>query len=66
MTRAEFAFVSEAARTADSSADTIRRAFDRGDIVGLRMPNGVRLIDRASLEAFAQHRRDGRKRGCRS
>lgn len=42
--------ITEAAQLARVSADTIRRAFDRGEITGRRTsPGGNRKLDRASV-----------------
>jgi excisionase family DNA binding protein len=48
--------VGEAARAAVVSDDTIRRAFDAGELAGTRTASGLRLIDRAALEAYARSR----------
>jgi excisionase family DNA binding protein len=50
----------EAARAAEVSDDTIRRAFDAGELAGMRTASGLRLIDRAALEAYARARAEKR------
>lgn len=55
------ATVSEAARRAGTSEDTIRRKFDTGELAGVRTAGGLRLIDRAALEAFADGLAESRK-----
>jgi excisionase family DNA binding protein len=48
--------ISEAARIAVASEDSVRRWFDTGQLAGFRTSGGLRLIDRASIEAFARAR----------
>ncbi len=57
---AQIMTVGEAARAAIVSIDTIRRAFDAGDLAGMRTASGLRLIDRAALEAYARSRAEHR------
>ena len=52
--RRDIVLVTEAARAKACSAETVRRAFDRGDITGIRTSGGVRLIDRASLDDWVR------------
>ena len=52
--------VGEAARAATTSEDTIRRELDAGRLSGVRTASGLRLIDRAALEAFARDRAERR------
>jgi excisionase family DNA binding protein len=57
---AQIMTVGEAARAAIVSDDTIRRAFDAGELAGVRTAGGLRLIERAALEAFACERAEHR------
>jgi hypothetical protein len=45
---------SEAARVLGRSAARARQLFDRGVLPGERLPNGLRLFDRAAVEAFRE------------
>lgn len=54
--------VSEAARLAGTSTDLMRLALDRGDVAGFRTASGLRVFDRASVEAFAAKRQRERRR----
>jgi excisionase family DNA binding protein len=56
------ATVGEAARVSICSEDTIRRAFDVGDLAGVRTSTGLRLIDRDALEVFARQRAERRRK----
>jgi excisionase family DNA binding protein len=58
--------VSEAARRAMKSEDTIRRRFDDGTLAGFKTSGGMRLIDPESLDAFARNERVGKCEGRRS
>ena len=53
--------VTEGVRISGYSADTIRRRFDAGLLTGVRTESGLRLIDRAGLEALAQEREAKRR-----
>jgi excisionase family DNA binding protein len=50
------ATVSEGARITGWSEDTVRRKFDAGEIPGVRTTSGLRLLERAALEALAAER----------
>ncbi len=56
--------VSEAARRAEVSEDTIRRLFDRGILAGVRTSGGVRLLEPGAVDAFVRERAE--KRGDRA
>lgn len=53
----QFLLVSGAARRGKCSADTVRRAVDRGDLAALRTPDGVRLIDERDCDRWVAERR---------
>lgn len=46
----------DAARMAGCSTDTVRRAFDAGELDGVRVPGVGRLVRRESVEAWARRR----------
>lgn len=53
--------VPEAALLLGISEDTVRRRFDEGEITGRRTKpgGGWRILDRASVEAYARKQRGG-------
>jgi hypothetical protein len=56
-TRREKLLASEAARVAGLSPGRMRELFDAGVLRGERLPSGLRLFDRASVEALLERRR---------
>jgi len=54
--------VSESARRAGVSADTMRAWVDSGKVEAIRTARGVRLIDEESLERLIAERRERRAR----
>lgn len=51
---------SEAARLLEMSSDGVRAAIRRGDLPALRTQTGVRILDRAEVEAFGLRRKQAR------
>lgn len=54
MTRESPLTIAEAARLLGRSEDQTRRYFDAGKVTGFRTSGGVRLLDRASVEALGR------------
>lgn len=52
---AGYLYVTDAARRLGATDRSVRKAFDRGDLAGIRSPTGYRLIEVASLERFRRH-----------
>jgi hypothetical protein len=54
---------SEAARIAGKSPGRMRELFDAGILAGERLPSGLRLFDRKSVQEYTEHERQrGRTR----